>query len=53
MTLEKVGHYRLEGGNGPLDAGTIERCFRVVRLTMALVIGCAILLMEVLYVCFA
>ncbi|MBC8255165.1 MAG: cobalamin biosynthesis protein CobD [Ardenticatenia bacterium] len=53
VTLEKVGHYRLEGGDGPLDAGTIERCFRVVRWTMALVVCCVILLMGVLHVCFA
>jgi len=53
VTLEKTGHYRLEGGDGPLDAGTIERCFRVVRWTMALVVCCVILLMGVLHVCFA
>jgi adenosylcobinamide-phosphate synthase len=53
VTLEKVGHYRLEGGNGPLDADTIERCFRVMRWTMALVVCYVILLMGVLHVCFA
>jgi adenosylcobinamide-phosphate synthase len=52
VTLEKVGHYRLEGGDGPLDAGTIERCLRMVRWTMALVVCCVILLMGVLHVCF-
>jgi len=51
VTLEKVGHYRLEGGDGPLDAGTIERCLRVVRWTIALVVCCVILLMGVLHVC--
>lgn len=53
VTLEKAGHYRLEGGDDPLDVDTIERCLRVVRWTMVLVIGCVILLMEVLHVCFA
>jgi adenosylcobinamide-phosphate synthase len=53
VTLEKVGHYRLEGSDGPLDAGTIERCFRVVQWTLALVVCCVILLMGVLHVCFA
>ena len=51
--LEKVCHYRLEGGNSPLDADTIERCFRVVRWTMALVVCYVILLIGVLQVCFA
>ena len=49
VTLEKVGHYRLEGGNGPLDTSTIERCFRVVRWTMVLVVCCTITLMGVMY----
>ena len=53
VTLEKVGHYRLEGSDGPLDADTIERCFRVVQWTLALVVCCVILLMGVLHVCFA
>jgi len=53
VTLEKVGHYRLEGGDGPLNTDAIERCFRVVRWTMALVVCCVILLMEVLHACFA
>jgi len=51
VTLEKVGHYRLEGGDGPLNPGTIERCFRVVHWTMALVVCCTITLMGVMYAC--
>lgn len=44
VTLEKVGNYRLEGGDGPRDAQTIRRALRVVRWTMALVVGVAALL---------
>ncbi len=44
VTLEKRGHYRLEGGNGALDAQTIRRALRVVRWTMALVVGAFVLL---------
>ncbi|MBC7227565.1 MAG: cobalamin biosynthesis protein CobD [Thermoflexales bacterium] len=44
VTLEKVGHYCLEGGNGPLDAQTIRRALRVVRWTMGLVVGVLLLL---------
>jgi len=39
VTLEKINYYRLEGGDGPLDARTIQRALRVVRWTMALVVG--------------
>ncbi|MCX7680436.1 MAG: adenosylcobinamide-phosphate synthase CbiB [Anaerolineae bacterium] len=39
VTLEKVGYYRLEGGDGPRDARTIRRALRVVRWTMGLVVG--------------
>lgn len=53
VTLEKVGHYRLEGGDGSLDADTLERCFRVVQWTMVLVVCCMVLLMGVLHACFA
>ena len=53
VTLEKVSHYRLEGGDGPLSADTIERCLRVVRWTIVLAVCCVILLMGVLHVCFA
>ncbi|MCS7281939.1 MAG: adenosylcobinamide-phosphate synthase CbiB [Anaerolineae bacterium] len=44
VSLEKLGHYRLEGGDGPLNAQTVRRALRVVRWTMALVVGAAILL---------
>ncbi len=44
VTLEKVGYYRLEGGNGPLNAQTVRRALRVVRRTMALVVGITVLL---------
>lgn len=44
VSLEKVGHYRLEGGDGPLNAQTVRRALRVVRWTMALVVGMALLL---------
>lgn len=50
VTLEKVGHYRLEGGDGPLNAQTIRRALRVVRWTMALVVGTVVLLMVCLAV---
>jgi len=53
VTLEKVGHYRLEGGDGPLDTSIIERCFRVVRWTMVLVVCCVISLMVALCAGFA
>ncbi|MBN1813587.1 MAG: cobalamin biosynthesis protein [Anaerolineae bacterium] len=36
VTLEKVGHYRLEGGVEPLSADTIWRATRVAGLTVAL-----------------
>lgn len=39
VTLEKVGQYRLEGGDGLRDAQAITRALRVVRWTTALVIG--------------
>ncbi len=39
VTLEKVGCYRLEGGDGPLDPQTVRRALRVVRWTMVLVVG--------------
>jgi len=39
VTLEKIGHYRLEGGDGPLDARTVRRALHVVRWTMVLVTG--------------
>lgn len=44
VTLEKVGQYRLEGGDGPLNAQTVRRALRVVRWTMALVVGTMALL---------
>ncbi|MCS7179083.1 MAG: adenosylcobinamide-phosphate synthase CbiB [Anaerolineae bacterium] len=44
VTLEKRGHYWLEGGSGPLDAQTIQRALRVVRWTMALVVGTTLLM---------
>ena len=39
VTLEKVGHYRLEGGKGALDACTIARSLRVARVTLALLLA--------------
>jgi len=44
VTLEKVGQYRLEGGNGPLDVRTLRRALRVVRWCCALVVGVLLLL---------
>ncbi len=44
VTLEKVGQYRLEGGNGPRDVRTIARALRVVRWCGALVVGVLLLL---------
>jgi adenosylcobinamide-phosphate synthase len=36
VTLEKVGHYRLEGGAAPLSVDTLRRAKRVANLTAAL-----------------
>ena len=36
VTLEKVGHYELEGGTMALSAATIQRATRVVGVTVAL-----------------
>lgn len=44
VTLEKVGQYRLEGGDGPLDVHTVRRALRVVRWSCALVVGALLLL---------
>lgn len=49
VTLEKRGHYRLEGGDGPLDVQTVRRALRVVRWTMALVVGASLLLTGILH----
>ncbi len=48
VTLEKVGHYRLEGGDGPRDTQTIRRALRVVRWTTVLVVGGILLLVWIL-----
>lgn len=44
VTLEKVGQYRLEGGDGPRDIHTVRRALRVVRWSCALVVGALFLL---------
>lgn len=48
VTLEKVGHYKLEGGAEPVSANTIRRATRVAGLTVALfsaiLVVCLILL---------
>lgn len=49
VTLEKQGSYRLEGGDGPLAPQTVHRALRVVRCTMALVIGVILAMTGVLY----
>jgi adenosylcobinamide-phosphate synthase len=36
VTLEKVGHYRLEGGTAPLLVDTLQRAKRLANLTAAL-----------------
>jgi adenosylcobinamide-phosphate synthase len=36
VTLEKVGHYQLEGGHAPLAAETIDRALRVAAVTVSL-----------------
>ncbi len=48
VTLEKVGQYRLEGGDGPRDARTIGRALRMVRWCSALVIGVLLIFAVVL-----
>jgi cobalamin biosynthesis protein CobD/CbiB len=39
VTLEKVGHYQLEGGPAPPGAETIDRALRVATVTVSLFIG--------------
>jgi adenosylcobinamide-phosphate synthase len=41
VTLEKIGHYRLEGGTGPLAPRTIGRALAVARVTVALLVCAA------------
>lgn len=48
VTLEKVGHYRLEGGDGPLDTQAVRRALRVVRWTMGLTVGVLALMTGIL-----
>ncbi len=48
VTLEKAGHYRLEGGDGALDTRTIDRALRVAGMTVGLFAG---LLLAALAVC--
>jgi len=48
VTLEKVGVYRLEGGEAPLNAGTLRRAERVARGAFLLVSAGAALLLVVL-----
>ena len=48
VTLEKVGHYRLAGGDGPLDARTIDRALRVAGMAVGLFAG---LLLAALAIC--
>lgn len=49
VTLEKVGQYRLEGGDGPLTLPTIRHALRAVRGTIALVVGLTALFLGVVY----
>lgn len=53
VTLEKAGHYVLEGGTGPLGPGTILLCRRVVAVAAALLVvmscGALILLVPALW----
>jgi adenosylcobinamide-phosphate synthase len=51
VTLEKVGHYRLEGGAELLSAGTIRRATRVASLTAVLFSLTAVLFSLILIVC--
>jgi cobalamin biosynthesis protein CobD/CbiB len=39
VTLEKVGHYRLEGGHALPGVETIDRALRVAAVTVGLFIG--------------
>ncbi len=36
VTLEKVGHYRLDGGDGPLSSTTLGRAMRVAQATVVI-----------------
>jgi adenosylcobinamide-phosphate synthase len=44
VTLEKVGHYRLEGGAGALAAGTVAQALAVARATLCVLLLLAICL---------
>jgi cobalamin biosynthesis protein CobD/CbiB len=39
VTLEKVGHYQLEGGHAPPGVETIDRALRVAAVTVGLFVG--------------
>ncbi len=39
VTLEKVGHYRLEGGTDPVTCATIGRAIRVIGIAILLFFG--------------
>ncbi len=45
VTLEKVGYYRLQGGNGPLGPETIDRALRVAGGTAALIVAFCLTIM--------
>jgi adenosylcobinamide-phosphate synthase len=51
VTLEKVGHYRLEGGSKALSADTIRRATRVAGLTVASFVLTAVLFSLIFAVC--
>ncbi len=53
VTLEKVGHYTLEGGTEELEPDHIRRSVRVLMFTSILVYLVLASLMGVLYACFA
>jgi adenosylcobinamide-phosphate synthase len=48
VTLEKVGHYRLEGGTTALDEGVLRRAVRLTRWAFALAVIFTLLLMTIL-----
>lgn len=53
VTLEKKGHYILEGGRSELSVSLIERCLRVLRITDIMIVVLTIFTAGVLHVLFS
>lgn len=53
VTLEKKGHYILEGGRSELSVSVIERCLRVLRITDIMIVVLTIFTAGVLHVLFS